>query len=98
MAPSTALAAMATSITATAAPAAPAAPAAAFHPPPPPPPPPRPHPCRRLVLNRCIWYEEVRGRLPVPQPRCFWTGFEPPADAAEDFGHYGVCVPAVHYT
>ena len=38
----------------------------------------------------CKWYEELRDRMPIPQPKIWWTGAESPADPSQEFGVYGV--------
>ena len=40
----------------------------------------------------CSWYEQLRDRLPIPQPRLFWSGAESPADPSKDLGVYGVLI------
>ena len=32
------------------------------------------------------WYEEIRDRLPIPQPKIYWTGCESPADPTAEMG------------
>jgi hypothetical protein len=49
----------------------------------------------RVVANKsfaleCIWYEKIRDRLPCPQPKLYWQGFELPEDLENDLGHFGV--------
>ena len=34
------------------------------------------------------WYDNIRDRLPIPQPKCYWTGCESAADTSTDFGQY----------
>jgi|EP01046_Picozoa_sp_COSAG06_P016028 hypothetical protein len=44
----------------------------------------------RSYTLECTWYEQIRDRLPVPQPKLYWSGAESPANPTKDFGVYGV--------
>jgi hypothetical protein len=34
----------------------------------------------RSYRLECTWYEEIRDRLPIPQPKLFWSGAESPSN------------------
>ena len=36
------------------------------------------------------WYDNLRDRLPIPQPKSYWTGCEHAADSTQELGNYGV--------
>eukprot|EP00041_Stephanoeca_diplocostata_P015131 m.286815 g.286815 ORF g.286815 m.286815 type:complete len:405 (+) comp19937_c1_seq20:211-1425(+) len=38
------------------------------------------------------WYSEIRDVLPVPQPKCYWTGVQPCEDLENDLGDFGVLI------
>lgn len=39
-----------------------------------------------------MWYERLRNKLPVVQPKLYWSGCEPPADPVNELGHYGLLI------
>lgn len=55
----------------------------------------------RVLANRsyeleAYWYDNIRDHLPIPQPKGYWTGVEPPADRLNDMGTYGVLMEYVN--
>jgi hypothetical protein len=42
-----------------------------------------------LTVGYCR-YGCVRDRLPIPQPKGYWSGIESPEDTTKDMGSYGV--------